>query len=168
MCMRLHIYSGSFSIFLLRDRQLVIAILFVWESLRRKLAGGVAAAADEEQALAFCKAIYDREPAHGISYQTPSGFLTEYTVGQDLKFPRDVLRDKKDPIGVSYMLQSYSSKRERPFRGNWSSILPANCTALFRVRVRGTGWYSRFSSEERTRRVLYGKGRRKVGSDILI
>lgn len=62
--------------------------------LASQFAGGVAASSDDEQAVAFCKAVYDLELAHGISYQTPSGFLTEYTAGQDLKFPRDVLRDK--------------------------------------------------------------------------
>lgn len=58
-------------------------------------AGGVAAAANDDDAIKFCKALYDLELFNGISYQTPSGFLTEYTsFGQDLKYPRDVLRDK--------------------------------------------------------------------------
>ncbi len=58
-------------------------------------AGGVAAAANDDDAVKFCKALYDLELFNGISYQTPSGFLTEYTsAGQDLKYPRDVLRDK--------------------------------------------------------------------------
>lgn len=57
-------------------------------------AGGAGASLDDDQALKFCKALYDLEVFNGISYQTPSGFLTEYATGQDLKFPRDVLRDK--------------------------------------------------------------------------
>jgi hypothetical protein len=58
-------------------------------------AGGVAAAANDEDAIKFCRALYELEVFNGISYQTPSGFLTEYSSGgQDLKYPRDVLRDK--------------------------------------------------------------------------
>lgn len=57
--------------------------------------GGVAAASNDEDALTFCKALYDLEVINGISYQTSSGFLVEYfSGGQDLKYPRDVLRDK--------------------------------------------------------------------------
>lgn len=59
-------------------------------------AGGVAAASNDDDAIKFCKALYDLEVLNGISYQTPSGFLVEYmSGGQDLKYPRDVLRDKR-------------------------------------------------------------------------
>lgn len=58
-------------------------------------AGGVAVASNDDDAITFCKALYDLEVINGISYQTPSGFLVEYfSRGQDLKYPRDVLRDK--------------------------------------------------------------------------
>lgn len=57
--------------------------------------GGVAAAANDQDAITFCKALYDLAAYNGISYQTPSGFLVEYaSLGQDVKYPRDVLRDK--------------------------------------------------------------------------
>ncbi len=59
-----------------------------------QFAGGVATTMNDEQALAFCRAIYDLEVANGIVYQTSSNFLTEYSPGQDVKYPRDVLRDK--------------------------------------------------------------------------
>lgn len=59
-----------------------------------QLAGGVPTALNPESAIKFCKALYDLEVANGIAYQTPSGFLTQYSPGQDIKYPRDVLRDK--------------------------------------------------------------------------
>ena len=57
-------------------------------------AGGAGAAIDDESALQFMKALFDMEVAHGISYQTPSSGETDYSFAQDVKFPRDVLRDK--------------------------------------------------------------------------
>lgn len=59
-----------------------------------QLAGGVPTALDRESAIKFCRALYDLEVANGMVYQTPSGFLRDYTPGQDIKYPRDVLRDK--------------------------------------------------------------------------
>lgn len=59
-----------------------------------QLAGGVPTALDPESAIKFCRAVYDLEVANGVTYQTPSGFLIEYSPGQDIKYPRDVLRDK--------------------------------------------------------------------------
>lgn len=57
--------------------------------------GGVAAAAKDQDAIAFCRALYELAIHNGVSYQTPSGFLVEYSsMGQDIKYPRDVLRDK--------------------------------------------------------------------------
>jgi|GEM_PF-378561 len=59
-----------------------------------QLAGGVPTALDSESAIKFCRALYELEIANGLVYQTPSGFLQEYAPGQDIKYPRDVLRDK--------------------------------------------------------------------------
>jgi len=59
-----------------------------------QLAGGVPTALDAESAIRFCKAVYDLQVTNGIAYQTPSGFLIKYSAGQDIKYPRDVLRDK--------------------------------------------------------------------------
>lgn len=60
-----------------------------------QLSGGVAAAAKDQDAIEFCKALYDLALHNKISYQTPSTFLVEYSsLGQDIKFPRDVLKDK--------------------------------------------------------------------------
>lgn len=58
-------------------------------------AGGPATASNDKEAIKFCNALYDLMVFNGISYQTPSGFLVEYkSGGQDIKYPRDVLRDK--------------------------------------------------------------------------
>lgn len=60
-----------------------------------QVAGGAGAALNDKDALAFCKALYELEVYNGISYQTPSGFLVDYqSGGQDIKYPRDTLRDK--------------------------------------------------------------------------
>ena len=57
--------------------------------------GGAGAALKDKDAIAFMKSLYDLAIHNGISYQTPSGFLVEYaSLGQDVKYPRDVLRDK--------------------------------------------------------------------------
>jgi len=59
-----------------------------------RLAGGVPSSLDQESAIQFSRALYDLIVANGVTYQTPSGFLQEYIPGQDIKYPRDVLRDK--------------------------------------------------------------------------
>lgn len=66
-----------------------------YAGLVSQYSGGVAAASKDEDAVAFCKALYELSVHNGISYQTPSTFLVEYSsLGQDIKFPRDVLKDK--------------------------------------------------------------------------
>ena len=59
-------------------------------------AGGAAANADDESAKHWLQAAYELEVQNGFSYQTPSGFkLTkDRSSGQDIKYPRDVFRDK--------------------------------------------------------------------------
>ena len=59
-----------------------------------RLAGGVPSSLDQQSAIQFSRALYDLIVANGVTYQTPSGFLQEYIPGQDIKYPRDVLRDK--------------------------------------------------------------------------
>ena len=57
--------------------------------------GGQPANHDDESAVRFCKALYDLEVANGIAYQSAVGLLTDNGgVSQELKYPRDVLRDK--------------------------------------------------------------------------
>lgn len=58
-------------------------------------AGGAAAAIKDDEAIKWLRAAYNLELANNIVYQTPSSFMT---VGQglvqEIKFPRDVFRDK--------------------------------------------------------------------------
>ena len=57
--------------------------------------GGAAAASSKDDALRWLKAAYVMELGNNIVYQTPSGFMTnDHSSGQDIKFPRDVFRDK--------------------------------------------------------------------------
>jgi transglutaminase-like putative cysteine protease len=58
-------------------------------------AGGADAASSKEGALRWLKAAYLMQLLNNVVYQTPSGFLTkDRSSGQDIKFPRDVFRDK--------------------------------------------------------------------------
>ncbi len=60
-----------------------------------ELSGGAAAGASNKDATRWLAAAYELERANHIVYQTPSGFLTpDHSSGQDIKFPRDVFRDK--------------------------------------------------------------------------
>ncbi|HKE26452.1 MAG TPA: transglutaminase-like domain-containing protein [Bryobacteraceae bacterium] len=57
--------------------------------------GGAAANASNKDATRWLAAAYELERSNHIVYQTPSGFLTQdHSSGQDIKFPRDVFRDK--------------------------------------------------------------------------
>lgn len=90
-----------------------------------QFAGGVAAASSDDDAVTFCKALYDLEVLNGISYQTPSGFLVEYTsMGQDLKYPRDVLRDKAGTCIDLAIL--YSSVCEAVGLKTWVILIPGH------------------------------------------
>lgn len=58
-------------------------------------AGGVAAASDNNSAIKWLNAAYSMELVNDIVYSTPSSFLTnDHSSGQDIKYPRDVFRDK--------------------------------------------------------------------------
>jgi hypothetical protein len=57
--------------------------------------GGAAAGQNDDEAKTFLRALWDLERQSGISYQWGVGYSTEYSgVAQELKYPRDVLRDK--------------------------------------------------------------------------
>lgn len=59
------------------------------------LAGGVAAAASDQEAMKWLEAAYNMQLYNDIVYQTPSGFWTEaHGLVQEVKYPRDVFRDK--------------------------------------------------------------------------
>ncbi len=58
------------------------------------LAGGVAAADSDKDAITWLQAAYNLELVNDIVYQTPSGFLDGSHFMQDVKFPRDTLRAK--------------------------------------------------------------------------
>jgi hypothetical protein len=60
-----------------------------------EVSGGAAANASNEDAKRWLAAAYELQRSNQIVYQTPSGFLTpDRSSGQDIKFPRDVFRDK--------------------------------------------------------------------------
>lgn len=60
-----------------------------------QMCGGQPGGANNESAMAYCRAIFELQVANKMAYQYTHGFLTDYKgIAQDLKFPRDVLRDK--------------------------------------------------------------------------
>jgi hypothetical protein len=57
--------------------------------------GGVAASSSDQEAQKWLRAAYEQQLKNNIVYQTPSGFLTTAkSSGQEIKYPRDVFRDK--------------------------------------------------------------------------
>jgi hypothetical protein len=118
-----------------------------------EVAGGVSAATDEADARRWLKAAYDMQMANNIVYQTPSGFLTpERSSAQDIKFPRDVFRDKS---GTCIDLAiTYASLAESVGLKTYLMLVPGHCFAvvqlpngnLLKVENTGLGGGNRRSS----------------------
>jgi len=114
-----------------------------------RLAGGVPTGLDPESAIKFCRALYDLEVANGMAYQTPSGFLVEYSSGQDIKYPRNVLRDKSgtcvdlailyasvcEAVGLETTLVLIPGHCFPVIVLPGGGILPVECTAISGVAV---------------------------------
>jgi len=114
-----------------------------------RLAGGVPTGLDQESAIRFCRALYDLEVANGLAYQTPSGFLVEYMPGQDIKYPRDVLRDKSgtcvdlailyasvcQAVGLQTILVTIPGHCFPVIILPGGGLLPVECTAISGVAV---------------------------------
>jgi len=111
--------------------------------------GGVPTAFDQESAIRFCRALYELEIANGMAYQTPSGFLEEYAPGQDIKYPRDVLRDKSgtcvdlailfasacEAVGLETLLVTLPGHCFPVVLLPGGGMLPVECTAISGVAV---------------------------------
>jgi len=116
-----------------------------------RLAGGVPTKLDQESAIKFCRTLYDLEVANGLAYQTPSGFLVEYMAGQDIKYPRDVLRDKSgtcvdlailyasvcEAVGLETMLILIPGHCFPVVVLPGGGLLPVECTAISGAAVGG-------------------------------
>jgi len=114
-----------------------------------QLAGGVPTALDPESAIRFCRALYELEVANGLVYQTPSGFLQDYAAGQDIKYPRDVLRDKSgtcvdlailyasvcEAVGLETVLVTIPGHCFPVVILPGGGLLPVECTAISGVAV---------------------------------
>lgn len=59
-----------------------------------RMGGGLAAGADDEDALKFLEALYIFMNENNIAYQSPPGILKEGVFGQHIKYGRDVLRNR--------------------------------------------------------------------------
>ncbi len=55
---------------------------------------GVPSALSDKAAVRFMRDLFNTMIAYHFAYQTPSGFLIDRHATQDIKFPRDVLRDR--------------------------------------------------------------------------
>ncbi len=95
-------------------------------------AGGVAASADDDSAIRWLAAAYNMELANNIVYQTPSSFMTTgMGLVQDLKFPRDVFRDK---AGTCVDLAiTYAALAQSTGLNTYLMNVPGHCFAVIEL-----------------------------------
>ncbi len=95
-------------------------------------AEGAAAAARDQDARKWLKAAYEMQLANNVVYQTPSGFLTpERSAAQDLKYARDVFRDKS---GTCIDLAiTYAALAESVGLRSYLMLIPGHCFAVVRL-----------------------------------
>jgi hypothetical protein len=65
-----------------------------FEGMVAQACGGVPGGATDESTKKFCKALYDMMVRNGISYVFSTEYFVNYVAGQEIKYPREVLRDK--------------------------------------------------------------------------
>jgi hypothetical protein len=107
-------------------------------------AGGASAASNPREAIKWLQAAYEQQLFNNIVYQTPSGFLTaEKSLGQEIKFPRDVFRDKS---GTCIDLAiTYASLAEAVGLKANLMLIPGHCFTVIRfssgetIAVENTG-----------------------------
>lgn len=122
-------------------------------------AGGVASAESSEKALRWLKQAYEQMQKNGIVYQSPNGFMTvEQSTGQDLKYPRDVFREKSGTcidLAITYAALA-DAVGLRPHL----VLMPGHCFAMvelpggeiLKVENTGVGAEKRLSFEEALKR----------------
>ena len=95
-------------------------------------AGGAAAASNDEGAIRWLEAAYNMQLANNIVYQTPSGFVTkDRSSGQEIKFPRDVFRDKSGTcvdLAITYAALAESVGLHANLM-----VVPGHCFAVVRL-----------------------------------
>jgi hypothetical protein len=90
-------------------------------------AGGVAAAGKPEDAIKWLRAAYNMELLNNIVYQTPSS----EDFGQDIKYPRDVLRAKSGTCVDLAIL--YASLAESVGLHSYLMLVPGHCFSIISV-----------------------------------
>jgi hypothetical protein len=90
-------------------------------------AGGVAAAGKPEDAIKWLRAAYNTELLNNIVYQTPSS----EDFGQDIKYPRDVLRAKSGTCVDLAIL--YSALAESVGLHAYLMLVPGHCFSVISV-----------------------------------
>ncbi len=96
-----------------------------------ELAGGVAAADSDKDALTWLQAAYNLELVNNIVYQTPSGFLDGSHFMQDVKFPRDTLRAKSGTCIDLAIL--YTSLVESVGMNGYLILVPGHCFSVVKL-----------------------------------
>ncbi len=95
-------------------------------------AGGAAAASNSDDAKKWLRAAYEMQLANNIVYQTPSGFVTQdRSSGQDIKYPRDVFRDKSGTC-VDLAI-TYASLAEAVGLRSYLMLVPGHCFAVIQL-----------------------------------
>ena len=90
-------------------------------------AGGVAAAGKFDDAVKWMRAAYNMELVNNIVYQTPSS----EDFGQDIKYPRDVLRAKSGTCVDLAIL--YASLAESVGLHSYLMLVPGHCFSVVQV-----------------------------------
>ncbi len=96
-----------------------------------ELAGGVAAADSDKDALTWLQAAYNLELVNNIVYQTPSGFLDGSHFMQDVKFPRDTMRAKSGTCIDLAIL--YTSLVESVGMNGYLILVPGHCFSVVKL-----------------------------------
>lgn len=94
--------------------------------------GGEPAGASDKAALAFLQALYELERFNGIAYQWSASFLIEYAAGQELKYPRDVLRDKSGTCIELAIL--FAAVCESSGLKSFLVLIPGHCFPIIKLR----------------------------------
>ena len=109
-------------------------------AMANKLAGGKGASESDENTVAVLKAIYDLMRMTDITYQHPPG-LMDNSVSfdprnvQNVKFPRDVLRDKSGTCIDLAIL--YAASANAVGIHSYLALIPGHCFPVFRLPKSG-------------------------------
>ena len=101
-----------------------------------QLSGGAGASLTDKEALAYLEALYNLEAANGLSYQTAAGLLLDrHELTQEIKYPRDVLRDKAGTC--IHLAITYAAAAEAVGLEANLALIPGHCYPIIKLPQSG-------------------------------